>query len=610
MENPEEPLPPLLRLPPSIRRRVYFYLGLASWDGRRPYRFDLHGRKASEDAPNPNSFHGLLLSCRVIYAEAAALLYSANQFVLHYAHGHPEPLAPLQALTSASLASMAALKIVLNQASCHHEYEYDTYPFCCLQGSEDEPWGGAYRCRRDHADLHHRPLLAPSPVPGGTGGSGRAGDVNLKLDAAQDILSKWQSAAARLSCITIGRLELALVCDIDPQHEQTLNVALSVVAPLRGLPQLKDCSIRLGKTPDSRLQQVAHDFVLQACGIAAPPYYSKPSALTTLTSLPRELRLRILEYTDLIVPSGEVTWSRQYPGYITSPGEGTRWSDDPGRPRFFHCWYNGDGLSPFTGCFCRRRHAAFSFTCKCWAPPTPLFLICRTLLHDAQLVFFSRNRFIVHDYRSCPPWGLPHLDKVPEGAAPPIYDYPNARLAASQFLREIVPPHCLAHLRFLELVFPPYRPPSWPQADHPAMQDWRATVDWARDKLNLPGLTLRLVGAEVSDFTPDAYRYQITVAEGDAAMESYMALLWPLRQLADGGLARFYADFAWPWQWTEAGRGHDTAWDAWGWLQDRKREVKERAERYVMGERYEGLYPDGRKEPEPSFWSDAYYSHV
>jgi hypothetical protein len=142
------------------------------------------------------------------------------------------------------------------------------------------------------------------------------------------------------------------------------------------------------------------------------------------------------------------------------------------------------------------------------------------------------------------------------------------------------------------------------------MQDWRATVDWARDKLNLPGLTLRLVRAEVSDFTPDAYRYQITVAEGDAAMESYMALLRPLRQLADGGLARFYADFAWPWQWTEAGRGHDTAWDAWGWLQDRKREVKERAERYVMGERYEGLYADGRKEPEPSFWSDAYYSHV
>jgi hypothetical protein len=142
------------------------------------------------------------------------------------------------------------------------------------------------------------------------------------------------------------------------------------------------------------------------------------------------------------------------------------------------------------------------------------------------------------------------------------------------------------------------------------MQEWWATVDWLRDKVNLQGLTLRLVGAEVSDFTPDAYRYQITVAEADFTMKSYMAILRPLRQLADDGLARFYATFAWPWQWTPEGRGHDTGWDAWLWLQDRKKEVKERAERYVMGARYESLYANDKEEPEPSFWSESYYNQV
>lgn len=96
----QQPLPPLLRLTPTIRRRIYRYVGLASWDGR----------PASCSSPVPSSFRGLLLSCRDIHGEAAALLYSANRFILHYTH--PGSLEPLRALTAPSLAALASIKIL------------------------------------------------------------------------------------------------------------------------------------------------------------------------------------------------------------------------------------------------------------------------------------------------------------------------------------------------------------------------------------------------------------------------------------------------------------------------------------------------------------------
>ena len=114
----------ILRLPSSIRRRIYLYLGLATWNGL-PHTFDLHDRKASTscDAP-PSSFHGLLLSCRAIHAEAAALLYSVNRFLVYYSK--PGSLEPLRHLTAPTVACLTSLKVVLNQASCH-DNTYDDY---------------------------------------------------------------------------------------------------------------------------------------------------------------------------------------------------------------------------------------------------------------------------------------------------------------------------------------------------------------------------------------------------------------------------------------------------------------------------------------------------
>ena len=94
-------------------------MGLVSWDGGHPNRFDLHGHQDSSSAPDPSSFHSLPLTCRTIYSEAAALLCSASWFILHYSVDDPDLLHPLAALTTPWLQSPSNLKITLNEASCH-----------------------------------------------------------------------------------------------------------------------------------------------------------------------------------------------------------------------------------------------------------------------------------------------------------------------------------------------------------------------------------------------------------------------------------------------------------------------------------------------------------
>lgn len=110
-------------------------------------------------------------------------------------------------------------------------------------------------------------------------------------------------------------------------------------------------------------------------------YQSKLETGRRLLTLPRELRFRILSYTDLITPLKEVEWSRD------SGDSGTFVALYPrcrilrrlrcpphirhGR-RFFNCWAASHS-KPGIGCFCQVRHSAASSTCMFWAPPTALF---------------------------------------------------------------------------------------------------------------------------------------------------------------------------------------------------------------------------------------------
>ncbi|KAH6623368.1 hypothetical protein F5144DRAFT_595550 [Chaetomium tenue] len=340
--SPSSPLSPFLRLPPHIRQRIYRYLGLESWDGR-PYTFYLHaghlkrGYSSSmsrHPPPDPDSYHGLLLSCRAIHTETTTLLYSANHFVLYYFEPaeNPDyftsfrPLHTLHALTESSLHSLSNLKIVLNEAACHQlplplYYEGS----CCVDGRGNPEPNNRHdpkfllnadfflRSEPRHRGPHRLPLPNSTSVE----------DHSDKWAATNSILTEWNAAATRLlSHIAPGRLALSVVCDIDPEHPQALDIGNSVVAPIRLLPpsHLKECRVRLAKTLDGRLQQLAEDTVSYACGITTMSLEPPSSMATTLATLPRELRIRILEYTDLVTPRRQVIWTRQQRAYtVLSP---------------------------------------------------------------------------------------------------------------------------------------------------------------------------------------------------------------------------------------------------------------------------------------------------
>ncbi|KAL2018671.1 hypothetical protein VTK56DRAFT_506 [Thermocarpiscus australiensis] len=619
LDGSEQASSNFLRLPHHIRRRIYLHVGLASWDGR-PYRFDLHRRQASPEppesgnfaqTPSPGDFWGLLLSCRTIYTEAATLLYSSNLFAFHYSR--PGSFEPLRNLTVLSLASLTRLKIVLNESSCHAPQD-GVYPqHCCLYNREKDDYSGAAYCRALHSNLHRPPLCS----------SASGNDVG-KL-AARVMLSEWHWTTAHMaSHIGSGRLELSLVCDIDDKNEERLEMGKLAVAPLLLLPPLKDCHVRLGKTPEHQLRQIAQDAALQARRLDAP--YSNPASTSsaTLIDLPREVRLRILQYTDLITPWKEVTWSRQHRGYIVYPP--LQCEDDNKRPdrphdlvhhgcQFRQCCSPKPDPAPSVGCFCRRRHAAFSSTCKCWAPPGPdLFLVCRALCREAQFVFFSGNRFIVHDFDSDAPYRAPP-PPLQAGRTNDLLEtlagfYPFPRFAASQFLRDVVPTRCLADLRFLELVFPPYPHQGWPGAGHAAMRDWWRTVGWMRDKIAAPALTLRVVMADTDACSPAADRAAMAVGQGTAVAQGYDRILAPLQLLAagDDGLGGFYARLAFPLRWNEAAvaRMEQDEDEAAAWIVSEERVLKDRAERFVLGDRYESLSPlfnpAAPTEPQQSIW--------
>lgn len=579
-------LPGILRLTPDTRRRIYLHSEIAYrqyYSERWPGLYNL-GESAVEaqrtKAEGFSTFYGLLLSCRTIYVEASALLYSANRFMVRYQPWRS--LAPLRALTPRILAHLADLKIILNQTSCHEQETEQASGACCGGGTTKSaaPCGIV-----EHVYDHDIPLD--------------------KSDlAAETLFAEWHATVAYLAAHIIpGQLELTLVCDL---HYAGVETAKVVLDSLHLLPRLKNCHIRLCGVREPRLQQLAQDAVLRARGIQFPNHSAAASSVSVtprLTNLPRELQLRILEYTDLVTPHKEVLWSRKSQGYhISRPPCYRMMRRCP--PEFHYgcqfliCWETPWPI-PSNGCFCRRQHAAVSSRCRCWEPPTPLFLVCRSLYSEANRVFYSQNRVVVIEA----PYKNPYTPWAPG-------DYPHPVFAVSRFLRHVVPLHCLRYIRFLELVFAPFNHLSRPRDGHPALLDWPETLDWAKQELNLPGLTLRLVMAFNDEDRPTG-SWGMTRAQGKEVLALYNLILLPVRRLdpAGGGLARFYAELVWPLRWTSWARQKRDEEGGEDWLASKGEELKRRAEQSIMGERYERVQAV-TQEPQESLWTWSSLSHI
>jgi hypothetical protein len=144
--------------------------------------------------------------------------------------------------------------------------------------------------------------------------------------------------------------------------------------------------------------------------------------------------------------------------------------------------------------------------------------------------------------------------EIPDPADAQTY-YPYQHYAASEFLRNVVPTRCLAHLRFLELVFPPYVPHGWPLDEHPATQDWSATIAWLRDKINGPALTIRLImldGLESREM--EGRDWPRRKRHGRRILRGYTSIVAPLQTLvikADNPPAALYIRPGYDWHWPQ-----------------------------------------------------------
>ncbi len=167
-----------------------------------------------------------------------------------------------------------------------------------------------------------------------------------------------------------------------------------------------------------------------------------------------------------------------------------------------------------------------------------LFLVSKAVLEDAREVFLGANRFVM----------------VPEGGGRrnftrEIVNRSPERMPAATFLTQVVPRGALRHLRFLEVVLPPFRTP-WMLADEPAYRQWQEAIGIVRDYLTLPALTLRVYFADKRPYddpsSDSPFRDTMTKAQAMEIYVSYMRILMPLQGLK--GLSKLFVHVAWPWE--------------------------------------------------------------
>ena len=387
------------------------------------------------------------------------------------------------------------------------------------------------------------------------------------------------------------------------------ETGLNLVRPLmQDSILLANCSIRLCFKTDSGLQKLARATVFASTTENTVPVpegaFSTPFRFQ---DLPLELRYRILSFTDLATPFQEVEWHPEHGMYwrikprgflswhnpsiqhgafdfhaqqVAPPRHRTEehWTVDYKRTP--SCWE----MSHPCGCFCKAYHAAYStmHQCNCWAPPKALFLVSKAMRHESSKVFFNSNRIIVTS---------PGNERWLGVESAPV------QLAATIFFNTAIAKEMLYHLRFLEIVLPPFgirsRCPYCP-VDSVQWRTWIQTIEYMKEHLDLSKLTIRLWFAAwlpENRLSVPKYREEMDEAESRTIEETYMNIVEPLRRLQ--GLRQFFADFTDPMWWTadESYRGRKAHFRA----------LEDRAEKTVMGEHYDGI-ASGKQQITESRW--------
>lgn len=359
MHSSHPPQPPLLRIPPSIRRRILVLAGLPHHDVfymDSPWRHDHHPR-GDYGPTTTKSFHAakdkmkalrpgldltisLLLTCKAISSEANALFYADNTFITK----DPEPLLNLG---TQSLASLTDLHVLLTSLRCVSEYLCkDFYPW------DDD-------------------IMTTLPEVG------------------RSALEAWEKLAPFLgrSVNRDHRLNLSLRGDLIhytvPTQEELEN-AERILAGLACFPPLASCRIKLGTAKRIDMKMKALRQMSRKAARKATFQEDFRSRPFRYMDLPVDIRLRVLEFTDLIANQEVLVWSVGHRYHL----EG--WLDFGEKCRQFRFGRPTENRDWFC-----QTIGGYTPTCRCWDHPAPLFLVSRAFLAEARRVFYGNHHIQV-----------------------------------------------------------------------------------------------------------------------------------------------------------------------------------------------------------------------
>lgn len=302
----------------------------------------------------------LLYVSKAVGKEVSTILYSENHFSV-YRTGLGG-LSSLSRLPPKALAHVKSLSICLNF--------YD----------EDNRWGHDF-----------------GPDSGGSCHAAcevsKLGRLfsNAKRHDERATLKEWQKLCRLLeSQFQPSCLKLFLTCDV-----ADIEIAEEVVQPLLQLPTLQDCAVRLGShyirtnvDCSQLLTELARRTVDKVTARSGQRNFR-------YQDLPKEIQVRILGYTELVTPC-DLVWAfnTDVARQIKSPYYELRTFRCPSFPSC--CQDCSPDSQP---CACWSGQAAFSTTCTCWKFPLSLFLVNHDMRKDAEMIFYSRNRFLLHPRR-------------------------------------------------------------------------------------------------------------------------------------------------------------------------------------------------------------------
>jgi len=392
--------------------------------------------------PLPNA---LLRVSRVISNEVLSILYSENLF--RVCRSNSGGLASLLTLSPAALRYITSISIRLNACPCIPCHQ------CPVQSQIET------RCSECH----------------GTCRLGRDSPISQDQPDYLIYLTEWKELCRRLALYACPRkLRLSAVCD-------TLDYATAkiITEHLLELPQLAECSIRLGQTPDSGLRYLAQETVYQLTRKSI----HNPNQSFSFSALPMEIQAHILSYTDLISPD-TISWYYKIGiDFFTSC-----------------CLRCTDALE---ACCCSALHAAYtSMPCECWVMPSTIFLISKQIRELALQIFFSRNKFQIWPERS------------------ETCSHPDS-LHILAFLRGI-PNEALKHIRCLELKLD--------GLDYHLLgpgtafqNDWEAAIDFISRNLDISRLFLSIDDLRERPIR-DSYYITGTYSSAEYAEDEYQEL--------------------------------------------------------------------------------------